>query len=993
MTTHSIGGRSITGREWETLQQVLGHSTNAEVATALGISVRTVESHVSKLLAKFEVTDRRDLIQVVKAEMDDAPPTPVAPPTALLRMVDAGRFVGRTDEMGQLHREWAAVQTRASTRIALVVGDAGIGKSKLVAEFARQVSEQGSPLVFYGRCEEVGGGPFEAIGRAISPYVESCNPLALAEHLGDLTSELRRICPDSRVRFPSGLADEMPTDPNLTRMRMFGATAGVLRHAVQVAPLLLVIDDLHWASARTLQFLPYLVKSEFQGPMLVVCTYRPQAPSSAMIDFLGEMSRDIVPTQIHLDELHRSDVVELLESVPGLNVSRERLAQEIFSETRGNPLFVAELIRNIADSSAASSATSTHVPRGIKDVIAVRSRRLAQETQDLLRTAAVLGHEFNLALLQHVAQVDDQTLLAAVEEAVQANLLFDVTVAVPRAVERYAFCHAIVHRAILEGVSAVRRRRLHAAAARALEELYSDDLSEWADEIARHLVEAGQVTDRADAVRYLTMAGRSALGSSAVEEALGFFDQAIVFTESSDASERAELSYQRGIAQRALGQWAESVASLYKALDLYAEVDDAVAISRTCMAASQTIFWSFRTGEARDLALYGLGLIGDASGRERGRLLGALAFANAWDGDYEAGTQNIEEALELAERTGDTELKGHALAIRAMQLPAFLEHANAVAAGYEALQILRHSDDAWTYASLLGFMKYALVGLGRLDEATTIGVELNQVANRVGNYAAQQHYSRMKALIEFFRRGRIPDLERFARRDLEFCDTVGPGVREHSLSWLGLSKFLAGNWSEAKALYSAALDIEVEDTAMVGWSWSSLFEILAYLGDDNAAMELLDQHRHNLPTPGQPNTCGSWTAGLAAVEGLAILKRFDQAAELLPVVEGFLDKSAVVCIEYRGGRLVKRAVAVAAAAAGDWVRAESYFLAALADAESMPHVVEHAHTLRFFGQMLLTRGDEESTARGRRYLEAALTEYSHLEMPRHAALCRSGLSE
>jgi tetratricopeptide (TPR) repeat protein/DNA-binding CsgD family transcriptional regulator len=991
-TTRLIGGRAITGREWETLQQVLGHSTNAEVAAALGISVRTVESHVSKLLAKFEVADRRDLIQMVQAQLSDAP-TRVAPPISLLRMVNAGRFVGRASEMDQLHREWNAVQSGATPRIALVVGDAGLGKSKLVAEFARQLSQQDSPLVLYGRCDEDSGGAFDAIGQAISPYIEACNPVALAEHLGDLTSELRRICPDSRMHFPSGHAEEMPLDPNINRMRMFGAAVGVLRQAAEAAPILLVIDDLHWAPAPTLRFLTYLVKSKFQGRMLILCTYRPQPVSSAMIDFLGDLSRDIAPTQIHLDELLRSDVVELLESVTDLQISRERLAQEVFSETRGNPLFVAELIRNLTDNSAALSATSNDVPRGIKDVIASRSRRLAQETQELLRTAAVLGHEFDLILLQHVAHIDDQALLAAIEEAVQANLLFDVTVAAPRAVERYAFCHAIVHRAILEGVSAARRRRLHAAAARALEELYSDGLSERADEIARHLVEAGQVTDRADTVRYLTMAGRSALGSSAVEEALGFFDRAMVLTESSDASERAELSYQRGMAQRALGQWSDSVASLSKALDLYAEVDDAVAISRTCQAASQTIFWSFRTREARDLALYGLGLIGDASGRERGRLLGALAFANAWNGDYEASTQNIAEELELAERTGDTELKGHALAMRAMQLPAFLQHGNAVAAGYEALQILRYTDDAWTYASVLGFMNYTLVGLGRLEEAAKIGAELDQVANRVGNYAAQQHYSRMKAMMEFFRRGSIPDLERFARRDLEFCEAVGPGVREHSLSWLGLSNFLAGKWSEAKTLYSAALDIEVENTAMVGWSWSSLFEILAYLGDAEAAMELFNRHRHNLPTPGRPNTCGSWTAGLAAVEGLAILKRFNEAAELLPVLEGFLDETAVVCIEFRGGRLVKRAVAVAAAAAGEWSRAETYFLAALADAESMPHVVEHAHTLRFFGQMLLTRGDDESTARGRRYLEAALAEYSHLEMPRHVALCRPGLSE
>jgi tetratricopeptide (TPR) repeat protein len=366
-------------------------------------------------------------------------------------------------------------------------------------------------------------------------------------------------------------------------------------------------------------------------------------------------------------------------------------------------------------------------------------------------------------------------------------------------------------------------------------------------------------------------------------------------------------------------------------------------------------------------------------------MLGALSFAQAWSGEYDSSMNTLDEELDMAARLGDTELRGHALAIRAMQLPAFLEHQGAVSAGYEALEILRHSEDIWTLTSMLGFLNYTLVGLGRLDEARTVGAELAPLAVRVGNYAAQQQHTRMNAMIEFFQDGSPAALEKFARKDLAFCKAVGLATPEHSLAWLGLAKFLAGEWEEAKDAYSAALETEA-DTGMVGWGWSALFELLAYMGDTPAAMRLLEEHRHTLPQLDQANTCGSWVAALTAVEGLVVLGEWEQAGKLLPAIEQCIQRTGVVCIEFRGGRLVKRAAAIAAAA-GDWHRAEKYFREARRDAENIPHVVEHAHTLRFHGRMLLQTGEEASAARAKSYLQEARAAYVKLKMPRHVALC------
>lgn len=997
--THPKSGsfreRGITSREWEVLQAVLDHLPNAEIAAALGISVRTVESHVSNLLTKFEVSDRAGLAAAARA-LEDTGPVRIEAPPSLLRMANAGEFVGRGAELQRLHNEWREVKGGAQ-RLVLVSGEAGIGKSRLVAEFARQISATDHPLVLHGRWDEDVAGPFEAVGQALAPYIRACDPGRLAAELGDLAEELNRIVPNSGLRLPKIPVDAMRSDPHFIRSRMFDAVTRVLRQASMSAPLLLVVDDLHWAPEPTLLLLKHLMQKEMLEQTLIVCTLRPGRPgyfSDALIDFLGEMHRDAIPAQIELGGLQRLEVAQLLSSDVGSPLSRgeifsDSLAYEIFSETRGNPLYAGELIRSLGENNGPRSAGKADVPHGVKDIVAARVRRLEQETQTLLEMSAVLGQAFELSVLQRLAEVNDDTLLEAVEEATQAKVLYDVTGISPGAVERYEFVHAIVRKAIIENVSPARVRRIHAAAAAALEQTFPDALEERADEIARHLVQAGPITDRRNVVGYLTMAGRAALNSSAAEEGLRYLNQAMTMMDTADASDRAELWFQRGLALRMIGRWPESVASLRTALDIYAEVGDLNAISRTGCEATHTMFWFFRMHEARDFAAYGLRMLGSDTGSERGRLLGALSFAQAWSGEYDASVDNIREELEIATRLGDTELRGHGLAMRAMQLPAFLEHTEAVAAGYGALEILRDSDDVWTLSSMLGFLNYTLVGLGRLDEARVVGAELAPIAVHVGNYAAQQQHTRMNAMIDFFQEGSPAALEKFARKDLAFADAVGLATPEHSLGWLGLAKFLAGNWEEAKDAYSVALETE-SDTAMVGWGWSALFELLAYMGDSRAAMSLLEKHRNTFPQPGKANTAGSWVAALTAVEGLVVMGELEQAAELLPAIEECIQRTGVVCIEFRGGRLVKRSAAIAAAAGGDWTRAERYFREALHDAESIPHVVERAHTLRFHGKMLLQTGEDASSERARLYLQDARAAYVKLAMPRHAAMCEPG---
>ena len=214
----SFRDRGVTSRELEVLQAVRNHLANAEIAATLGISVRTVESHVSNLLTKFEVTSRSGLVAAVRANEDVGPARIEAPPS-LLRMAKAGEFVGRLPELRQLHDEWKAVKEGAQ-RLVLVSGDAGIGKSRLVAEFTRQLLVDDEPLVLHGRCDEDVAGPFEAVGHALAPYIRASNPASLAGELGDVAAELETIIPISGIRLPGTPVDAVRSDPNITRLRL-----------------------------------------------------------------------------------------------------------------------------------------------------------------------------------------------------------------------------------------------------------------------------------------------------------------------------------------------------------------------------------------------------------------------------------------------------------------------------------------------------------------------------------------------------------------------------------------------------------------------------------------------------------------------------------------------------------------------------------------------------------------------------------------------------
>jgi DNA-binding CsgD family transcriptional regulator len=406
-------------------------------------------------------------------------------------------------------------------------------------------------------------------------------------------------------------------------------------------------------------------------------------------------------------------------------------------------------------------------------------------------------------------------------------------------------------------------------------------------------------------------------------------------------------------------------------------------VGRVCAAASYNLAWLAHWGEAVEMSQRGLVASGKRMNPDRGRLLGMAGCMTAWAGQYQAGNEMIDEELHLADQLGDGNLLAHALSMRALARHIHMEYREVVEAGRRATKVLNETGDLWTLASVTGFMAFGLVYLGRFDEFPALDREFGPLAERLGNDGAIMCFRRMRALIDYFTTGDLDRLDALAHADREFCESAGLPWVSSAWSWAALARFLRGDWDHALELFREAVRLEPPGI-LSGWNVAPLFECLAYRGEKDAAMGLLDER--DLPGPGEPKPWGATAMLVTAVDGLVVLGERDRAAALYPSVVDVMDRTGTVCSAYDDARLCERAAGIAAMAGRRWEAAEAHFRRALHQAAELPHRPEQAHTRRWYGQMLLERSGPGDRYRAEKILHQAFEDYRHMGMPRHCEL-------
>ena len=366
-------------------------------------------------------------------------------------------------------------------------------------------------------------------------------------------------------------------------------------------------------------------------------------------------------------------------------------------------------------------------------------------------------------------------------------------------------------------------------------------------------------------------------------------------------------------------------------------------------------------------------------------LKGAMVSAHG-EPPFDVGDRLIAEALKIADELDQPALRGSCLLARSAHRLMWMQRQEVAEFGLEAADLLQRAGRSWEEGLALGWSGYGLVGAGRFEDARNLAAHLEPLAERVGDAPLLLQCRRIAhGMVGYAETGDTDALETFAWQDLGLSVDNGLPWASNSHGWLGLACFFKGDWDRARGHFETAAELE-PPTALQGWDRSLLFEFVAYAGEREKALAMLDAENASLPVAGRPNTWGRWSMLLAAVEGLHVLGERDRAASYYDLVVECIEGTRVICAGFQDSRLPHRTAGIAAMAGRSWDAAEHHFRTALRQAEELPHLPEQAHSRRFYAEMLLDRDSAGDRAEAARVGAEAADLYRRMGMPRHLAM-------
>jgi hypothetical protein len=767
----------------------------------------------------------------------EKPPGGDVPLPAHLEGYTRRLLVGRADELTELAEACKAAAT-GERQLVLVTGEPGIGKTRLVAQAAADAHAQGATVLF-GRCGEELGVPYRPIAEAIRQYMATCPPASLAAHVAAYGGELGRLVPELAALVPD-LPPPRSAEPETERYLLFDAVVGLLAGAALDGPVMLILDDLHWADAASVTLLDHLVRWAPPMATVVVGTYRDAdlTRSHPLIGALAEWRRTEGVRRLPLRGLGDDEVVDFVAHAAGQDLDEEwiALAHALRRESDGSPFFLGELLRHLTETGALyqedgrwrcrGGPMESGVPDSVRDVIAQRVERLPKAAGHTLAVASVFGREFELALVARVLDEPEDGVLEALEEALTARLVREVA----GAPGRFSFVHALVRQTLYDGFSAARRLSLHRKAAQALEALHGVGAGRHVTELAHHWVAATPpaavaAADRAKAVGYAREAAREASGALAYEQAAAQLEAglSILGDSANDEQLRCELLLELGEACWRAG-----------------DRDPA----RDAFAGAAEIARRLRRPE----------LLGQA----------ALGYGTPFGGAGSADRADpvllklLDEALH-ALGPADDALRVRLLARLAIELYFTEESDRRDAIGREAVTMAERLGEPTVHLVALSGRQWSMLGPDGLGERRRGGDEIVRIAEPAGDreMAYRGHYIRLRTAWE------VGD-ERVARDALAACVTLADELRQPFFTWQttavrAMSLTVDGHLAEADRLADLALRIgsRVVPT-LVRTSYGGYLAVHRYLaGRTEEIVPLVKDRAEHLP--GEP----VWRFGLA----------------------------------------------------------------------------------------------------------------------------------
>lgn len=736
--------------------------------------------------------------------------------TDLIPALSSSGFVGRQQEIRALY---AAVDDALSGRgrLVMLAGEPGIGKTRTAQELASHAEALGAQVFWGWSYEEEGAPPYWPWVQPLRSYCQAVGPDQLQLEIGAGASDIASIVPEVQERlFPF---EPSPTlEPEQARFRFFESIANLLRNAARTRPLMIVLEDLHWADRSSLLLLEFLARGIESSPLLIVGTYRDELRrQSPLSQTLGSLIRVPRYLRVQLPGLTNQEVEQLILVISGV-APPASLVETIHRRTDGNPLFVSEVARLLHQGGLGDEPEFvTSIPEGIRDAIGKRLNRLSEGCNQMLSTASVIGREFDLSLLnalnQHPLEEHDQ-LLGLLEEALEAGLIEEAH----RGRSRYRFTHALVQETLAGELTLTRRARLHAQIGESLEVLHEVNTDDHLAKLAYHFARAELVLGPEKLVHYSLIAGEQALATYAWEEALAYFQQgleakgvALQGTEPAGDSDQAALLFGLGRSQLAIlppERCHEALICLERSFEYYADAEDVTSavrvaeypLPRTSRGPSKveprierglTLVPSDSIAAGRLLAIYGL---------EVGR----------HENDYARAQEAFERGLAIARRVDDIGLETRTLAAW-VQVDYFHLHLEeCLERSLQVIDLAGHIEDA--HSRLIGHL-HALQTLIHLGDG----------------YIAQEHLRAGLALAERLN----------ARQDL--TNVLRCGVN--------LYRFL-GDWDRARELAERHLTLQQNSVPLFKELASLEYDLGEFQQGEEHLKQMQEIMRGTAPNPG-----------------------------------------------------------------------------------------------------------------------------------------------
>jgi len=863
-----------------------------------------------------------------------------------------GAFVGRQHEMDELKAGLAAALIGRGG-LFLLEGEPGIGKTRLADEFAAYAQGEGA-LVLWGRCWEGGGSPsYWPWVQVVRSYLRFGDAQAVGEELGAGAGYIAQIIPEVRDAI-AGLPSTPSLEPERLRFALFDAMSAFLSGAASRHPLVLVLDDLHAADRASLLFLQFLALNLRHSSLLVVAGYRgvevkldPQVRP-----LFGELARH--GQRVPLRGLNNGDIAALMADA-GPDLPEAATVEAIRQVTDGNPFFVHEVIRLLRTEGRLARPLSPgeplRVPEGVRDAIGQRLARLSPDANHVLAVASVLGRDFDACVVERTTGLSADEVLAALDEAVAAQLIVEVL----RAVRRYSFRHALVRDTLYEALPASRRARLHRDVGEALDDLCGAQVDAHIAELAHHFFEAAAVGGAGKALEFSERAGDQAAEMLAYEEASGHYDRALqsmAMAGAVDNSRRCELLLRLAESQWRAGDSAAARSGFQEVAGIARALQAPEILARAAM------------GYAR-----GLG-----------------GFLHVVRADHTIMSL-LEEALGVLDER-DSALRARLLARLAVELYYTPQIDRRTALSGEAIEMARSLDDPGSLLVALYSRHWAACGPDTLNERLANATEMVRLAGELGDreMALLGHHVRLSCLLERCDVGLVD-------RELEEMVAVADELRQPFYLWRttclrAMRAILEGRFDEAERLAAAGFEIgggcdleiarlvhdgaqmfalrfgqgrlaELEDDVLQltrRYPWVQPWRLpLLYgeLGREREAGEELERQAvcdfADFPMD------GLWITRVAALaHACTLVGDVTRAAQLYTLLLPYGDRNVSTIADQSYGPVATR-LGMLAAVMERWDEAEAHFDAGLAQCRALRSPTFTALNLSEYARMLLAR--------------------------------------